>query len=241
MGALCAALASIANQEKFYQSPSAFALLIALIKAKNYMRFGCLRALSFVVLNHPANCRKFIESNGIKTLFAEFMNEKKIKKKYKKHNDKEKMEEYVASILVQLFCHLSDLHLARLVNKFKERDMQKIDRLIELHAKYIDKMEEVDEKKTNDDDSDERYAHRLENGLYCLQMIDIVIAFVYTVDDVNRLMIQERIVQVMNQYDMDIDQVKETLQEYYKMTQDDEEEDDDQSLGVISGKLAKLN
>merc|ERR1712228_1123342 len=181
------------------------------------------------VTDHLNNCIKLIECGGLKTIFAEFMNTKKIKKKYKKVYEKDKMEEYLCSILVHLFCNLSDVNLLRLVQKFKEKDYEEIDRLIELHAKYMTKIE---------DNENERYSQRLENGLYCLQMIDILIAFVYTMD--NNKVIKERIVQVLNQYDMDIEEVKYTLKEYYNVThpeknknESDKAEDDanDMSLG----------
>merc|ERR1712228_72808 len=235
MDSLCAALASTANQNKFNESPSAFKILLALIKEKNYTRMGCLRALSFAVTDHLNNCIKLIECGGLKTIFAEFMNTKKIKKKYKKVYEKDKMEEYLCSILVHLFCNLSDVNLLRLVQKFKEKDYEKIDRLIELHAKYMTKIEDNEKKKNKLKNND-------ENEMYCLQMIDILIAFVYTMD--NNKVIKERIVQVLNQYDMDIEEVKDTLKEYYNVThpeknknESDKAEDDsnDMSLGEIAG------
>ena len=252
MDSLCAALASTVNQNKFHESPSAFNILLTLIKSKRYTKMGCLRALSFAVTNHSKNCVKLVECGGLKTIFSEFMNRKKIKKKYKRVHDKEKMEEYLCSILVHLFCNLSDVNLLRLMHKFREKDCEKIDRLIEMHAKYVMRMEDNESKEKTKGlirDEDERYSQRLENGLYCLQMIDILIAFIYTMphEDGNTV-IKERIVHGLNQSDNDIEEVKETLREYYDITHpqsnkndgDDDSDDNDMSLGAIAGKLVKL-
>ena len=268
MDALSSALASTVNQDKFNESDDAMKLLINLVKQKNYLKQGCLQALSFAVTNHSKNCVKLVENAGLKTIFGEFMNRKKIKKKYKKDHDKDKMEEYLCCIMVHLFCNLSDVNLLRLMNKFKEKDYSKIDRLIELHTKYMTRLEDNDLKErelrmkneVEDETFGERYSRRLENGLYVLQMVDILIGFVYTFPGENdNKVIKERIIQVLNQYDMDIDQVKVILREYHhvinpsKESKDKDKSDsdnlnetesvdnvDDLSLGIIAGKLVNL-
>ena len=260
MDSLSLCLASTLNQDKFCESQQCMKILMNLIKSKNFLKQGCIQALSFAVTNHAKNCVNLIENGGLKTIFSEFMNRKKIKKKYKKDHEKDKMEEYLCCIMVHLFCNLSDVNLLRLMKKFMEKDYAKIDRLIELHAKYVTRLEdndlkEIESRKKNDVEDEtfgERYSRRLENGLYTLQMIDILIAFVYTFDgkDGNKE-IKERIIQVLNQCDMDIDQVKMTLKEYYDVTHpkndndkidddDNENVEDDLSLGTIAGKLVNL-
>eukprot|EP01084_Bolivina_argentea_P153922 268360_1 len=261
--ALSSSLASTVNQNKFNQSPNSMKILIILIKQKNYLKQGCLQALSFAVTNHQKNCIKLIENNGIKTIFWAFMNRKKIKKKYKKDHNIDKIEEYLCCIMVHLFCNLCDINLLRLINKFKEKDYEKIERLIELHAKYMTKLEDNDIKEKNQrikndiekETFAERYARRLDNGLYILQMIDMTIAFIYTFTKQNNNEIKQRIIQVLNQCDMDIDQVKIILKEYYNVTHvkhendnnnnnnnnnNDDDDVDDMSLGTIAGKLVNL-
>eukprot|EP00484_Ammonia_sp_Unknown_P019967 CAMPEP_0197027484 /NCGR_PEP_ID=MMETSP1384-20130603/7376_1 /TAXON_ID=29189 /ORGANISM="Ammonia sp." /LENGTH=592 /DNA_ID=CAMNT_0042456335 /DNA_START=20 /DNA_END=1798 /DNA_ORIENTATION=+ len=267
MDALSSALASTLNQDKFYESNSALKKLLSLIKEKNFLKQGCLQALSFAVTDHQNMCVKLVEVGGLKTVFAEFMNRHEIKKKYKKEHDKDKMEEYLCCILVHLFCNLSNVNLWRLMKKFREKDYTKIDRLIELHTKYLTRLEENDLKeselrKTNEVEAEtfgERYARRLENGLYTLQLIDILIAFVYTFPDEQqhgkqeeKEAMKERMIYGLNQCDMDIDQVKAVLTEYFNVTHPREEHnknqkerasvqvEDDLSLGSIAGKLVNL-
>merc|ERR1711970_1499334 len=65
----------------------------------------------------------------------------------------------------------------RLVQKFCENKGEKINRLLELHQEYLDKVNRFDKvllanKKEFDAES---YLLRLENGLYILQMVDYII------------------------------------------------------------------
>lgn len=268
MDALSAALASTVNQDQFQQSPTAMAMLLSLIKRRNFLKFGLLRSLSFAVTNHGGNCSALVECGGLKTLFAAFMHRKAIKKRYRREHDRDRMEEWCCSVLVHLFCNLSDVALLRLMRKFMEKEFAKIDRVVELHVKYMDRVEQHDRKRKSgtalreEEEEEERYSGRLEHGLYTLQMVDIVIAFIYTFpagDEAVR--VRERIVEVLNQSDLDIDDVKTVLTEYFKKTQSttDQSEDggkdtkgaaeqesengdgvDHKSLGAIAGKLVQL-
>jgi len=124
---------------------------------------------------------------------------------------------------VQLFAHVSDAELLRLIHKFREKNFEKIEKLVELHVKYFNSLEENDRQETilrkqNDlpeETPAERYARRLENGLYTLQMIDITIGFLWTLNDPE---IRERVAQVLNRNDMDIDEVKMILTEYSEVS-----------------------
>lgn len=269
MDALCAALASTVNQDQFLESPTAMTTLLSLIKRRNFLKFGCLHALSFAVTNHEANCSKLVECGGLKTVFALFMRRKAIKKQYKKDHDGDRMEEWCCSVLVHLFCNLSDVALWRLMRKFMEKEFAKIERVVELHCKYMNRLEDYDKTQRDngnmDDDDDERYSNRLEHGLYTLQMVDIVIGFIYTFPTGDEsVKLRERIVELLNQNDSDIDDVKAVLTEYFKISnkirekqkgsdvengqtnadvvdpQSAENEVDDMSLGSIAGKLVDL-
>lgn len=64
----------------------------------------------------------------------------------------------------------------RLVSKFTENDHEKVDRLLELHFKYLEKVEEIDDRLEEGEDSeDENYLKRLEGGLFTLQLVDYII------------------------------------------------------------------
>lgn len=64
----------------------------------------------------------------------------------------------------------------RLISKFTENDHEKVDRLLELHFKYLEKVEDVDDAlEDKEDNEDENYLRRLEGGLFTLQLIDYII------------------------------------------------------------------
>ncbi|ETO25581.1 armadillo-like helical domain-containing protein, partial [Reticulomyxa filosa] len=213
-----------------------------------------LLLLLFYLSDHRNNCVKLIRESGLKTVFAYFMNAVISDAKHKKYKwDKKEIEEHTCVTIVQLFTHVSDEELLRLIQKFREKDFEKIDKLVELHVKYFNILEKNDQEESvlrkqvllyitdiqihihiyiyiyifiyvyilslnhttkNDlpeETPAERYARRLESGLYTLQMIDIIIGFLWTLRDVE---ISERLVQVLNRNDMDIDEVKMILTEY---------------------------
>lgn len=72
--------------------------------------------------------------------------------------------------------HCRGAQRARLVAKFTENDHEKVDRLMELHFKYHDKVRTIDQEIDNEeeDDEEEIYLKRLEGGLFTLQLIDYI-------------------------------------------------------------------
>lgn len=54
--------------------------------------------------------------------------------------------EHVLSIIASLLRHCRGTQRQRLMNKFIENDHEKVDRLLELHFKYLDKVELVDKE-----------------------------------------------------------------------------------------------
>lgn len=52
--------------------------------------------------------------------------------------------EHVVSIIASMLHNCRGPQRQRLLSKFTENDHEKVDRLLELHFKYLDKVEEVD-------------------------------------------------------------------------------------------------
>lgn len=63
----------------------------------------------------------------------------------------------------------------RLLSKFTENDYEKVDRLMELHFKYLEKVEEVEKEAREEEDEEESYLRRLDGGLFTLQLVDYVL------------------------------------------------------------------
>jgi beta-catenin-like protein 1 len=77
------------------------------------------------------------------------------------------------SIIFSLFKHADTIDSQlRLLKKFLE--LEKIDRLVELHSQYTDIMNSLTISAVDAEDEDQLYLDRLEAGLFTLQMVDLV-------------------------------------------------------------------
>lgn len=92
---------------------------------------------------------------------------------------KDQNTENILAIFVAMFQELDNNseYKVRLVSKFAENKGEKINRLLELHQEYLNRVNRFDKvllanRKEFDADS---YLLRLENGLYILQMTDYII------------------------------------------------------------------
>ncbi|KNC86173.1 hypothetical protein SARC_01651 [Sphaeroforma arctica JP610] len=170
-------------------------LMIIMLREKKMAVFGAMKALSFATTgDEVAMCKRFVEKRGLKSLFPRFM---KVPKNAKGVADKGEYEEHVCSVLNSLLRNIRDSTLRnRLLNKFVEDNFAKVERLIELHLQYSEKVAKEDheiaretvaylaEEKSKGDEhpeippemTDMFYLRRLENGLCCLQLVDSIIA-----------------------------------------------------------------
>lgn len=82
------------------------------------------------------------------------------------------------SVIASLLKSCAGSQRTRLLAKFTESDHEKVDRLMELHFKYFDKVRSIDQQRSveeDEEDEDEVYLKRLEGGLFTLQLIDYII------------------------------------------------------------------
>lgn len=115
----------------------------------------------------------------------------------------------------------------RLLAKFVENDFEKVERLMELRLKYLDKVELVDKEIENQkfkrpdanegDDEEENeetnYLKRLSGGLFTLQLIDYIILEIAGSSDGGK--IKERIQKICNLRNIGTSlSVKDVMREY---------------------------
>jgi len=115
----------------------------------------------------------------------------------------------------------------RLLSKFSENEFEKVERLMELHLKYLEKVEAVDREieeakkfkrpdMIDDDDEDQEetnYLKRLSSGLFTLQLIDyIVLEIAISAVDGNK--IKQRIQQILNLRGSSMKIIKDVIREY---------------------------
>ena len=183
------------------------------------------RRSALKVLNHALqgkegieNCIKFIELYGLRTIFPFFM----LPNKSCKKNAISGMEqdEHVISILLSLIQNVQGQLKDRLLGKFIEKDMEKSERLVEMHFFYKQRSAVCDSiiykeiTSRNDEDSlseDAVYLRRLDGGLFVLQQIDLILVEVMYNGPTP---LKDRIYKLFEQQRENIESVKEVVLDY---------------------------
>jgi beta-catenin-like protein 1 len=155
-------------------------------------------------------CEKLVEARGLKPIFSTYM-------KTKKHDPE--TTEHILGIFASLFRSLpgdSDARL-RLLAKFLEKDYEKASKLVTLRRDYATRVAAFDAKvqdrkrglsKEEQEAIDmENVASRLDEGLYCLERIDAVLAWLVAEDDGAK----KAIVKALGERDETLADVQRTL------------------------------
>ena len=207
---LCSSLMLTPNRERFLKGEG-LQLMILMLKEKKMSRKSALKVLNHAMVNKEGidNCTKFIDVYGLRCLFPAFM--KTPLKIIKAGGSEMEHEEHVCSIIVSLFKNVQGSHRERVVAKFVENDHEKVERLMELHFKYQRRVGETDRQVKTlaiAEDETDIYLRRLDSGLYILQMVDYIIAELYT-SQVSS--ITSRIGTLLNQHGDSLETVKQIL------------------------------
>lgn len=165
-----------------------------------------------------AVCTKLIDSRGLKPLFSTFS---KTNTK-KSHNDPQQTE-HILGIFASLLRSLpgnSDTRF-RLLAKFLEKDYEKITKLVSLRRDYVTRLSAFDQRlaekrkalrpRSKEDLESfelENIPERLSEGLYCLERIDAVLAWLVAEDAGAKVAIEK----ALGERDEGLGDVKRTLQ-----------------------------
>lgn len=180
---ICSILSLPENRVRFVKGEG-IQLMLLMLKEKHASRNCAIK-----VLNHACSgvdgapcCSKLIESLGLRAIFPLFM---RTPKRHKKAGPtQEELEEHVISIITSLIRHCEGSQRQRLMAKFSENNHEKIERLLELHFKYLERVEIANRKvekereqlqkygEVDEENEEEFYMQRLDAGLFCLQMVD---------------------------------------------------------------------
>jgi len=130
-------------KNKLSLSTRAIPILLEFINKKKLLKQSALKCLDIGLNQNRDSCFKLVEEGGLKIIFSAFM-KGKAKRRYKENQTE--VEEYLVSIILNLFINLRDVPFKRLLSKFNNKGFEKIDRLVELHIKYMNKTENVTSK-----------------------------------------------------------------------------------------------
>ncbi|KNC33203.1 hypothetical protein FF38_12726 [Lucilia cuprina] len=224
---MCSALMAKENRERFLKGEG-LQLMNLMLREKKMSRNGSLKVLDHAMSGPDGrdNCNKFVDILGLRTIFPLFM---KTPKKNKRLLSADAHEEHVCAVIASMLRNCKGAQRQRLLSKFTENDHEKVDRLLELHLKYLEKVEavdrELDQQEKDEDDEDEEaennYIKRLTGGLFTLQMIDYIILEISSTTE----SIKQRVVQILNLRGASMKTIRSIMREYAGNLGDDGDTD----------------
>ena len=198
---------------------------------------------SLRLLDHAAGgtsgagvCAKIVEAGGLKTLFTMFM---------KKHDNGQTTEHLVGIFASMLRLLPADsAERIRTLAKFVEKDYEKTEKLVKLRREYGARVGAVEARisqEKNGMDEDEReemaadwFSQRLDAGLFCLQTIDVILAWLVAEDGGARKKIQT----LLADRDETFEVIKATIQE--QIDEIDVESEDGKDTREMLSTLAQF-
>ena len=172
---------------------------------------------SLRLLDHAAGgqsgadvCQKLVEAGGLKTLFTMFM---------KKHDAQ--TTEHLVGIFASMLRLLpaDSAERIRTLAKFVEKDYEKTEKLVKLRRDYGARVGAVDEQireeqkgmteDEREENADDWFSRRLDAGLFCLQTIDVILAWLIAEDGGAG----KKIVSLLADRDETVEVIRSTIQE----------------------------
>ncbi|KAI0771620.1 Catenin-beta-like protein [Trametes elegans] len=204
---LCSALGEPEIKQQFLDSEGVD-LMVLMMKDKMQARSRAIKVLDYA-MSGPAGtaaCETFVDALGLKTLFSSFMGKAHMKQKGAASHAASEDTAHTLGIVSSLLSNLASDSPARirLLAKFVENSYEKPEKLLEIRdaaqgrLKVTDK--EIEDEKKNmaaegeeiePDMEDEWYLRRLEGGLFTLQTVDYILAWIAMEDDGVRAHIQK--------------------------------------------------
>ncbi|KAH9977796.1 Catenin-beta-like protein [Lactifluus volemus] len=196
---LCSALAEAEIKDLFLKSEGVD-LMVLIMKDKMQARSRAVKTLDHAMSGQTGAevCKVFVEASGLKYLFSAFMGKPLKKQKSATQNPPPEDTTHTLGILSSLFTNLpSDSpSRIRLLAKFVESNYEKTDKLLDIRtsaqARLTAVNQEIDgEKKAQleaggeigSEEEDAWYLRRLDGGLYTLQTVDYILAWIVMEDD----------------------------------------------------------
>ncbi|KAE9375531.1 beta-catenin-like protein-like protein 1 [Stipitochalara longipes BDJ] len=187
-------------------------LCLIMIKEGKMSKSRALRLIDHALNGQSASevCERLVEAAGLKVVFGMFM----------KKQDGQTTEHLLGifSSLLRLLPANSSGRI-RTLAKFVEKDYEKLGKLVKLRRDYSARVAIVDSEIRNDqaqmgaeereEMTDEWDSRRLDAGLFCLQTIDVILAWLIAEDDGA----SKRIQSLLAERDESLAVIKATIQE----------------------------
>ncbi|KAL4743021.1 hypothetical protein BDV11DRAFT_216204 [Aspergillus similis] len=209
-----------AGKEKFLEGEG-IELAQIMLKEGKFSKLRAIRTLDHALggLGGVTACERLVEVAGLRTIFGMFMR---------------KQENQIIEHLLGIFCSLLRLlpggsaPRIRTLAKFMEKDYEKIEKLVKLRRDYasrVSPVEQIIEKERRRFTEEEQKAmeaewlsRRFDAGLFSLQLIDVILAWLVAEDDGAK----KKIVSILSDRDEDLSLIRSTLQEQIEGLSEDE-------------------
>ncbi|KKK19963.1 hypothetical protein P175DRAFT_0478104 [Aspergillus ochraceoroseus IBT 24754] len=208
------------GKEKFIEGEG-MELAQIMLKEGKFSKTRALRILDHAMggSGGGAACERLVEAAGLRTVFGMFMR---------------KQESQIIEHLLGIFGSLLRLlpggsaPRIRTLAKFMEKDYEKIEKLIKLRRDYASRVSPVEQaiakerksltKEEQEVMAGEWLSRRFDAGLFSLQLIDVILAWLVAEDDGAK----SKIVSLLSDRDEDLSLLRSTLQEQIEGLSEDE-------------------
>ncbi len=211
-------------------------LCLIMLRDGKMSRSRALRLLDHALAGPDggACCQKLVEAAGLKPTFSLLM---------KTHDNQ--MTEHLLGILSSLLRSLpaNSAERIRLLAKFVEKDYEKLTRLMQIRRDYASKVSLVDQSiaterarlspDDQEDRADEWFSRRLDAGLFSLQTVDVILAWLVAEDSGARAKIRD----LLAERDEGFEDVRRTLREQLEGMDARGEEGADEVMKEVLGTL----
>ncbi|KAG6816922.1 hypothetical protein H0H87_001624 [Tephrocybe sp. NHM501043] len=228
--ALCSALSEPAVKAQFLAAEGPD-LMVLMMKEKRQAKSRSIKVLDYAMsgIAGSALCEAFIEASGLKTLFPAFMGKGPRKQKSTTNLPPSEDTGHILGVVSSLFSNIASDSPARirLLSKFVESNYEKVDKLLEIRdgartrLKVVDAEIATETKETLDEDERSElettwYLRRLDGGLYTLQTVDYILAWVVMEDDG----IRTHVLQMLRRQNQSLRDIVQTLRIFHENVDD---------------------
>ncbi|GAC72517.1 uncharacterized conserved protein [Moesziomyces antarcticus T-34] len=194
---LCLSMSEAANRTLLLEGEGV-ELMVLLMKEKKFARMRALKILDYATSGPTGHavCHRLVEASGLAPLVSTFL-----QCSASSRSGSESVQHALA-VISSMLTHLdSDSPpRIRLLARFVAHDYQALDHLLDLRSALVSRLQK----------SDDEYLERLDQGLFSLQLLDTILAWLVMEDDA----VRDHVAMLLRRNAASWQDVVATLQEY---------------------------
>ncbi|KAK7470595.1 hypothetical protein VKT23_002019 [Stygiomarasmius scandens] len=250
---LCSALAEQTNKQLFIDAEGPD-LMVLMMKEKLQSRSRAIKTLDYAMSGPSGTvvCGAFIEALGLKTLFSAFMGKSSKKAKSSATPPASEETSHILGILSSLFSNVpSDTpERIRLLAKFVENGYEKVDKLLDIRDSSLSRLKVTEGQiaiqrkeliaegeEVTEEDEDRWYLQKLDGGLFTLQSVDYILAWIAMEDDG----VCSHMLQMLDRKNQSLKDIVKTLRISHANADDEAKEGELSQKIILEGLISALD